>query len=432
MKTLSKYSLILALSLYAVAGFSQVEKVKDVNETWTDINRIIVEHRHGPLEVVPGPGNDVKLEARIMVRAKEAADAQRLIDHLEMNTSKFSDELEIKTFFDTKSWTTVNNKTKVKFRDGTKAVGIMDYDIKFKLHVPKNVARIELSNKYNDIEITGDIDGDVRIKQYDASARVRNVSGELTVDIKYGKFRGDNAGNSSIELYDSELELGTAESMHLKDKYSDFTIESTGDTEMFTYDSKGSIQAINGDLKIEDKYSEFELGTAQNAHVIIYDGKLKIGPVGSYSGRSKYTDVSIAEADAIDLEASYDDEYVIGQAGSFKCIESKYTKFEIESIAKGFTLKSYDDKISISEVKPTFESLDLECKYTDLHMPLGGLSGYQLEAKTKYGSLKYDDPSESSLYKRDNDDLDVKATIGSASSTAKVKISAYDSEIKLQ
>ena len=431
MKIQLRSSIVIALSICTTLAFGQTEKTKDINESWSGITRVKVDHRHGPLEVIPGTGQDVRLEAQIMVRAKEAADAQLLIDHLDVSTSKFSDELEIKTSFETKSWNTINNNTKVKFKDGTKATGILDYDIKFKLHIPQNMDRIELSNKYNDIEISSDVTADVRIKQYDASVRVHNVSGEFTLEIKYGKCRAGNVGLAVIDLYDSELELESAEDVSLKSKYSEFSLGSIGNADISSYDGKGEITTINGNLKLEDKYSEFTFGGAQDVQVSLYDGKLKIGPVGKFSGKSKYNTVHIESADAIDLEASYDDEYFLGTTGSFACIESKYSSFELQSLSKGLSLKSYDDKISVSEVKSSFELLDIECKYTNLKLPLGDIGGYQLEAKTKYGSLKYDEPTDNSWYKKDNDELDVKASIGAAGATAKVKISAYDSQIRL-
>ena len=77
-----------------------------------------------------------------------------------------------------------------------------------------------------------------------------------------------------------------------------------------------------------------------------------------------------------------------------------------------------------------FEKFDLDCKYTTVRLPLDRLSGYQLDAYSKYGTLKYTEPADAQMLKMDNDVLEIKAQIGSAGS-AEVTIKAYDSNIKL-
>ena len=256
------------------------------------------------------------------------------------------------------------------------------------------------------------------------------MSGEFYLALKYADARIGAVGKANFDFYDSEAEIESSGDTYIESKYSEISIGSTGDLEIDSYDDNYEVRIVNGELSIDDKYSEFEVESAQSAGVYIYDGELQLGKVGEYSGRSKYSELNITEAASIDLERSYDDKYVIRKLGSFSCYECKYTEFEVGTLSKSARLNSYDDEFIVAEVSGGFEKFDLDCKYTTVVLPLDGIKGYKLDANSKYGSLKYPDPSDSQLLKVDDGVMEVKALIGAASST-EVTIKAYDSKIKL-
>jgi hypothetical protein len=365
-----------------------------------------------------------------MVKAKNTKDADIMIEHLEIKSNKFSDELEIETDFNAKSWISSGNTTKVKFEDGDRVSGILDYDVKYKLYIPK-LDRLEVSNRYFDIELMDDVEIDeLYVKQYDANVRTRNVSGEFYLALKYADARIGKVGKANFELYDSEAEVEETGDIYIESKYSEITIGATGDLEMDTYDDNFEIGAINGTLSIDDKYSEFEIESAEAAKVFIYDGDIQLASVGAFTGRSKYSEISIIDAESIDLERSYDDNYVIRNLGSFNCYESKYSDFEIENLNTSARLNSYDDEFIVGNISSDFEKFDLDCKYTTVKIPLDKLKGYKLDATSKHGSLKHPEPTDSQLYKMTDGIIEIKAQIGSASNT-EVTIKAHDSNIKL-
>jgi len=431
MKAISKYSAVaMVCILLASSAYGQEERTKEFNDSWDGIARINVKHRHGTLEIIPHAQNDVRLDVQIMVRAKDAKDADIMIEHLEVKSNKFSDELEIETDFNTKSWTSSGNTTKVKFDDGNKVSGILDYDVKYKLYVP-SLARLELSNRYYDIEIMEDITVDeLYIKQYDANVRTRAVNGEFFLSAKYSDVRVGEIGDAKLDLYDSEAEIDKTGDTYIESKYSEIKIGNASSLEVDSYDDEYEITRIDGELTIDDKYSEFEIEYAGSAKVFIYDGKLQLAQVSDYSGKSKYSDINIIDVVSIDLERSYDDNFKLRNLGSLTCYESKYSDYEIGTLSNSFHLNSYDDEVEIGDVSKGFEKLDLDCKHTTLSIPLDKIAGYTLDANSKYGSLKYPDPSDSQILKVDNDILEVKAQIGSTSK-ATVSIKAYDSQIKL-
>jgi len=433
MKALLKSSFIVAIATFcSYTLVAQAERSRDYSESWNNINNVVVIHRHGPLEIIPYSGNEVKLVAHISVLAKEANDAQIFIDHFEIKPNVFSGRLEIVTKFNTKSWTTNNNNTKIRFSDGTKASGIKKIEIEYQLHVPA-LKSLELSNKYNNIEVTKDFNGDLIVKQYDATIKARKVSGKLTLNLKYSKAYIAEVGDLDIDIYDSKVEVAKAQNVIVRSKYSKIDLGAIKSASFNSYDGYYNIVSVADGLHIVDKYSGYEIGSAGAVDVSMHDGKFQVDKATRITGRSKYSTYDINEVDTLDINTTYDDNFNITSLKSFSCNDSKYSSFEIESLAdKAIFLSSYGDEFVVTNVGQSFSQFQIECKYTHVKLPLSTLPGYQITANMKYGKLSYDEPSENIKHKERNAELELQAQVGVKNSKAEVTIKAYDSNIRLK
>jgi len=433
MKTLLRYSfLVIALAVFSNQVLAQRERSQDFNESWNGIRKVNVDHRHGTLEIVPHTGSEVILEAQILVHAKEDADARALIDHFEIQISTSGDILGLKTKFNTKNWTTTNNNTRIKFSDGTKVAGIKKIEIKYKLHVPA-LESLSVSNKYNDIEITENFAGNLTVKQYDATLRTKNVDGVLDLTLKYGKAYIGAVGDLKMDIYDSKIEITEAQNVTMKSKYSGSKLGNVISARIDSYDGYCNIESVQGSLQITDKYSAYEIGTVRDAVVAMYDGKMRVDKVTNYSGSSKSSVYDFTEIGAMDLESSHDDHFDIQSLGTLACDDSKYTSYEIETLSEKAIIKSsYDDDLIVSSVMASFDHFEIDCKYTTVKLPLAALSGYEINAKMKYGKLSYATPSDNIVHKEYNEQLELRAKVGNTNSVAKVIINGYDSNIQLK
>ena len=422
-------SLLGILLLLPITLWAQ-ERSKTVNNSWTGVDILKVSHRYGTLDVIPSNENEVRLEAIIVVKANDPDDAQVVVDHFIIDKRKFGSELELETKFNSKSWVTSGNSTTIKFDDGDKAKGVRDINISYKLYVPK-LQEMKLSNKYNDIIIHGDITTSLFIKQYDGKFEASNINGPVDIELKYSKGEFGNCGDGKIELYDSKLKLIQTANVLVNSKYSEFNFEKCKSIEVFSHDDEARIGTIAGKLKLNSKYSEFSIGDADETELLVYDSDAAINSSGKLSGKSKYSEISRKKVQQIDLESSYDDSYEIGDLRSLKCRDSKYSEFDIEAISESIEIESYDDLISATEVRPSFNLLDINCKYTTVRLPLDKLAGYELDANTKYGSLRYPDNATNVVHRESNESLSLKATIGTPGSDARIVIIAHDRSIRL-
>ena len=432
MKTLLKYSLLfLTIVTFSIGTQAQSERSQSFNESWDGIRRVKVDHRHGTLEIIPHAGNDVKLVAQILVHAKEDSDAQILIDHFEIKTNALGDKLGIETKFNTNSWTTANNNTKIKFSDGSKVSGIKKIEIKYQLHVPA-LEMLEISNKYNDIEITDDFIGNLTAKQHDATIKTKNVSGILDLSLKYGKAYIGTVGDLNLDIYDSKVEVSSAQNVYMKSKYSGCKLGKINSAKIDSYDGFCSIESVNENLQITDKYSAYEIGSASDANVSMHDGKMSLDKATNFKGSTKYSVYDFKVIGRIDLESSHDDHFNIQSLEALTCYDSKYTSYEIETLSEKAIIKSsYDDDIIVNTVNASFIHFEIDCKYTTVKLPLTSLPGYEINAKMKYGKLSYAEPSENIVHKEYNEQLELRAKVGDTSSDAKVVINGYYSNIRL-
>ncbi|MDX1477624.1 MAG: hypothetical protein R3301_07935 [Saprospiraceae bacterium] len=427
-----KYSLATAGLLIIVAGAqAQVERSRTVEESWNNIAHVTVDHRHGKLEVIPHAQPQVRLEAVMKVRANAAEDAQIAVDHFDVKMTVQGNRLSLKTQFDTKNWITTMGTTRIKFSDGEKASGIKDIAIDYQLYVPRQT-HLDLSNKYQDIVINGDLDGDLAVTQYDADVRAGNVAGSLRANVKYGGATIGQVGDAEIELYDAKMELERAGVTTVKSKYSDYRIGHATSLRIHSYDDDVRITEVTGLLDINDKYSDYNIGSCGTSKIQSYDGDFTMTRTGDHSGMSSYSSYRIGSAGKVTLEKSYDDDFEIDALTSLSCTNSKYSGFQLGNVERAVEIgQSYDDEIRVQGVSGQFNAFSIDSKYTSVAIPLGQLPGYTLDATTKYGKLRYPEPAKSVRHIEKGDNTEVSAVIGSNGAQCKVTISAYDSDIRL-
>ncbi|MDX1409454.1 MAG: hypothetical protein R3330_15005, partial [Saprospiraceae bacterium] len=381
MKTF-RYNLTALFLLMLGTASAQVERSRTVEQSWPNIREVVVAHRHGELEVIPHSGNDVRLEAVMTVRANKEEDAQAAVDHFDVKIDVRGERLTLTTQFATKNWITTMGTTRIKFDDGDTAGGIKDLSIDYRLHIPK-LTYLELSNKYQDILISGDLTGALTVTQYDADVRANNVSGKVHLNVKYGGATIGQTGDAEIELYDSKLDLERATNVSVKSKYSEYHIGACARLDIQSYDDDVNLTSIDGKLSINDKYSDYTIGSAGASHIQSYDGEFKIDKTGDHTGMTSYSTYQIGSAANVALEKSYDDEIEIDVLTSFSCANSKYSKYAFGTLARSAAIdQSYDDDLRVKQVSPEFASFSVDSKYTSISLPLGQLPGYSLEATT--------------------------------------------------
>ena len=233
-----------------------------------------------------------------------------------------------------------------------------------------------------------------------------------------------------LELYDSDIEIESAEEVSMDAKYSEIAIDQMTSLDMESYDNECEFGEIGESVRISDKYSEFEIGSSPELKLTMYDGKLKMERSDKVNTTSKYAEITILSAGSWNIQTSYDDVFKIRELDELTAIETKYSSYNIDKINRKVYVNSYDDVLDITRVDAGFEQFEADAKYSDVILPLNDLPGYTIKANMKFGKLKYPEPSELILLKESNDVTELDVRIGSPSDVI-VKIKSYDCNIRL-
>ncbi len=426
-----RYSFLLLISCF-VFGYSQAQQKfeKTFQEIFDDKNYIKVDHRNGPIEVLPSTDGKVTIKAILSLKARTPEDAQIVFDHFTIDTDELGDRSSVSTSFKTRKWQSNNGVVRIEFEDRQKVKDIRDLNIKMEIYTPK-LRELHIANRYGDVKLAEETHDDLSVTLYSGNLEASDIKGNLELELKYSKANIGNFKDASLELYDSKLYTGNGEKVAIESKYSEFELGDFSTLDIESYDDKYELGSINR-LSIKDKYSEFELKDFEDARMDLYDADIEMNDGKTLKLKSKYSKIAIRNLVNFDCELSYDDKIAFSTLGRF-IAESKYTDFSIGQLKSKFILESYDDEVSIGKMVGPLEEISFNGKYTDLLISLPKDSKYLLEANTKYGKFSYPEASVERVYHVEkNGELEFKGQVkGSSDNSPKIKIASYDGKIVL-
>lgn len=320
-----------------------------------------VKNKYGNVDITTGTGDQIIIEAEVIVEARSESKAQDILDRITIDISGSRSKVSAITEYESKkkAWNWNNNE---------------NYKVHYTIQAPADID-INLSNKYGDVAVD-------------------NIKGDMDLYLKYGNgIMGDVGG-------DMEGYLGYVKS---------FSIESVGeDFDLDIAYSNLDVGTISGDTDIESKYSEIEIESAQHMDILSKYDEYEIGTATTIDNDGKYDDFRIGEVNVIDTDTKYTKIRIryLGKVGEF---DTGYGSVDIDELADDF------QSIEISSGYTGYEiggggafSLTLESKYTSTSLPDGmeyslrdrdskrlNLKGYydtknsgSINAVMKYGSLK--------------------------------------------
>lgn len=428
----------LSLVLLFLAGpaFGQIERSKKVDRAYAAKTEVKLMNRNGPLTVRASADGQVHVHAELVVKAKSDEAAEAVFSYFEVEADEFGDRVEISTSMGPSVQRINRNITSwIKFGDGPKIKGVLDFKISTVLEVPENLAKLELENKYDDINILEEFAGDLTVNLYSGELDAKDVSGRLDLDMKYSEARIGKAGECHLDIYDSNLWLGELASAEIKSKYSEFEIAGvTGKLEIEAYDDKWEVGHVEGLLKLKDKYSEFEFVSLGDAELSIYDGALQAETAGEVEVElSKYSEYRIGEMKSLEFDESYDDDVRVKIIESLSAKRSKYTEYRAGKLASAFSIEdSHDDKVELDWVSAKFKKIYLDGKYTEMDLHIEEGAQFEVDVDMKYGGFDFDEKRmDVRVWKEKDSELTIQGFVGGEPAVPQnfFTVKGYDNDI---
>jgi hypothetical protein len=315
---------------------------------------------------------------------------------------------------------------------------------------------LEISNRY----------GDVLIQSWDKDQVVIDV--KVTVDLP-NKERAEKL-LGYIDINFSEGENRISAKTVIDDKFSftgwggeskkfsiDYNVKMPKVTALTLSNKYGNseIDELHGLVNLDIKYGNLTAGHLTRGNVkplsklILAYGKATINEAGwldinvRYSGSmnvkkiqallldSKYSKLSLGETSSVVGNSKYDNIKI--ENINNLILENGYTEVNIGTLTKKLDYKGSYGSFSIDRVPRSFESIDVETRYTGVRLGIEESANYSLDAKVSYGGLKYNE--DNFIIKRkivENTSKEISGTSGKEESpSATVKIDASYGSVKL-
>lgn len=418
----------MLIALFALAQTEVEETVKF--EADIDPNgKLAFTNRSFDTEIKTWDNNYVELQMNVRLKGDEDDIKETLEAIHELCFEGSTGSRRINTVF----WESINstgNRHKIRLSNGSK-VTLKKFSVDNVLFIPKTIS-IDIDNKYSDINMES-ISGEAEIKLYSGKIYAGTFGGKTTLDLRYSKAFIDNIPEAGMDIYDSDIELGTCGNFTIKSKYSKVEIQRAGDMLFDSYDDNFAIGEL-GRFDGSAKYSDFVLGPASVIIFDFYDSNLECQVTGDINGRSKYSEIGVKEALSVTLAHSYDDSFELGSVASLSCPDSKYTDYNIRHLKGNFSLNGYDDNVTVYALEPDFKQITLEGKYGDFNFSILEPAAYSLLVDMKYGRVDYPEGEfERKTYIRDNNQLTIEATTRNSGSGAasRFSVKGYDNKARI-
>lgn len=434
MKSIYKIFGIAILLSTATILQAQVEKTKTFSGEFANLSELAVYHRRGVLDIRQSKDGKTRYEANVYIKSKDEESAALMLERMELKEDKFGEKVEITSTFNIQNWTTINGKTKIKFKDGTKVSGIREVKIEMTVYVGQ-LQKLHLENKYDEIRIHDDVATNLSVELYSGKLRCVNYSNDVTLKMKYSKGDLGNMVNLNMEIYDSDIVMGNARKIQIKSKYSSYEMGNLSELRGETYDDNFKLGNITGILTLEDKYSEFKMGSFKTGKLEFHDAEFEATNAEGVEIKSKYSEFKFTDVGAIEFENSFDDNLKAEEVNVFSA-DSKYSEFVFQTVKESASIAtSFDDKLEIDNLGSNFKLLKIDGKYTDLDVDIASGALFHLNVDMTYGKVHFDEDSfETQIWKEKDSSRKeiVGKSKGATDKSGKIVILGFDNTISLK
>ncbi|GAB5551630.1 MAG: hypothetical protein Sapg2KO_12210 [Saprospiraceae bacterium] len=427
------YKLYCLSFLLLTAGLLSAQYTETIEESFPAKSEVTILHRRGPVKVIKATDGKVSFQATIRFDAASEAEAQKLKKALIVKGNDTGSRIDITSSSDIKNMKTINGKSTIELKDGTKIKGIKKLEIALVVKVPE-LKKLRVESRYHEVEVDAQVSEMLLLQTYNSELKIADISGDLQLNDKYSKGTVGAFRNAQMELYESKIEFGKGREVEVNAKYSTLRFPGLDALAAQSYENKVYVGNVKGKIEINDKYSKFEFEDIQDALMDLYETDITANTIQKAQIKSKYADLRFTAANDIYFATSYEDELQVNDLGTLRAGASKYTEYKIVNLNGALELDSYEDDIEIENPASTIKTIRIKGKYTNLNCPFPSSMRFKMDMVGKYGSIDLDeDDLNYSTYIKKGSELKLVGTRNNATDTdANFAFDCYECKIRLK
>ncbi len=291
------------------------------------------------------------------------------------------------------------------------------------------VAKLELSNKYGNIQIDDNrkdsVVINVQIWVDGSGSRAQRLLDNIDVNISSSgstvsastEFHNDLNANMDFSI-DYVVSVPADRDLSVEQKYGNVNMNNL--TGKGIFDIKyGEIRAKNllsPGLNIELGYSKAYIEATKNLELSIKYSKLTLEKADNISVESRYSGLNFGDCKDVTLDSKYDD-------FKFKTINSlvsnsMYSGFKIEKLLSSLALTNGYGNFTVGTIPAEFKNIKVTSKYASVRLGIEPGASYRLDGNVRYCELKHPDGKLNRM--REDTSYEVHGTVGKSESPSSV------------
>lgn len=376
----------LAFTLLIQASAADHEKSKTFSEvfdvTVTDEFKLVGDDAY--IDIMTWDEKKMKVEINIFVRGDDMQEVDNFLENATPTIEKNSEGVLANLRFCAQI-NKIGNKTKIKF-EGDKWIKIRDYRMEVRVWMPAQNP-LDIHTSYSKTTIT-DLEGEVRIKAYDATLEGKNLSGPADIDMQYGVGHfGDIAKPDRIKLYETKFTSRDLGDGVLTTTYSKVNTGDWGKLKVKSYEDKyvtGNIEEMTG----SSTYSDFTVKDVKKAVMKMYEGELVSEKLDDVELNLQYTKIDAQIVKNLDVGNGYECHFDLGRVEKLSG-EGQYVHMEVDFVSGEYSWNGYEGKHEINRLGPDVSQVTMIGQYLRAEIGLDPALVYDLDLDLQYPGFEY-------------------------------------------
>ncbi|MEM8583941.1 MAG: DUF4097 family beta strand repeat-containing protein [Bacteroidota bacterium] len=243
-------------------GFDEYVKTYDGTFAINQSGAVKLLNRHGFIKVTHHNRNEVEIDVRVVVQARDQQAANKVFDRIgvSMNGSEARVTAQTSIRVNNNSWD--HGEFKVEYNVRLPTSVELDIDAKYcDVYVDDHEGRAQMMIKYGDLFAESFSDySQIRLEYGDAE--IDRLGNTAQISMSYGDLDLNDAGDLDLRLRYSDTEIDRVSSLNLDHRYGELEIETAGDVFIDAGYIDIEIDEV-ANIRARSQYSEYAIGSVR-------------------------------------------------------------------------------------------------------------------------------------------------------------------------
>jgi len=266
-------------------AFGQISESRQLSKAFK-INKssvIDISNKYGDVSIETWEKDSIKVDIFVRVSEKNRDKLRKKMNDIRFDLTQSGHFIVVNTIVGENNNMIYSEFNKLKESIG---VGESQVEINMKVKVPDNL-ELKVSNKFGNVYID-DYSGDMSVNLANGKLKAHDLIGYVNMKINFGDANINMLGSGALEVYYSDLNLGSAKKLRITSKTSDITI--TEIEQMIVNSSRDTykIRMIN-DFETESSWTDFSISEFHNKS----DIRMNFGDISIDNVKSSFQNIFI-------------------------------------------------------------------------------------------------------------------------------------------